>query len=727
LSNEVEIIVTSKDRTDFAAIGAKARTALHESVKDGLDDVEKTTTERFKEIGDHSGEEMVKSFDPHLTKWGDGLDEELDVKVKEKFRVVGEHGGESMAAGLRGSLSKFKSIGGDAGSSTATSFGKSLGDAAGVIKGAWIPMLIAALLPELPAIGALAATALVFAFGAGLAGLGLVAAWHLKSVQKEFGQFKKFLSGFMKDIGKPFEETWANIFNVAGNGLKKLQPILKGVFKDFVAPAVTSFVTKLGEAFSKLAPAIRPVAKAFSLLLGSIGKGLPGIFKGIADALSGMAGTISKNPDLFAGFITGMLKVVEGGLKVIDFLAKLFGKFADFLHTKNPFEAMAAALSPVLAILMHLGKAGDVFRAIGDAAKTIGPHIQNMFDKIKEKAGPILDKIGKQVKDELVPAFVDFMKAVAPLAGKLADIFTPTVVSAITDILDALSGLVDVLSGGLEIASGLFSGNWGRMWDGIKDVAKGGAKEAKAALESILNITTFGHGDKVIKFTLKAIDLASSAIHRVASAARGIKNKTVKLAQSGAAAVVSAVSRVVAIIRRFVGKRVGIHQAGAEAALHAVERVISAIKRFVGKAVKVRASVFGLGGVLSLIGAISRVVSKTVSIGARIFGLATGGIVGGQGMATGGVVGHAAEGGPRSNLTLVGERGAELVNLPRGSRVIPHGQSMQQLAGLGGGGGGASVIEIHSGGSRLDDLLLEVLRNSIRVKGGNVQVVLGRK
>ncbi len=48
-------------------------------------------------------------------------------------------------------------------------------------------------------------------------------------------------------------------------------------------------------------------------------------------------------------------------------------------------------------------------------------------------------------------------------------------------------------------------------------------------------------------------------------------------------------------------------------------------------------------------------------------------------------------------------------------------------AGPGGGQapGGPVVLEIHSGGSRLDDLLVEVLRKSIRSKGGNVQVVLG--
>lgn len=44
----------------------------------------------------------------------------------------------------------------------------------------------------------------------------------------------------------------------------------------------------------------------------------------------------------------------------------------------------------------------------------------------------------------------------------------------------------------------------------------------------------------------------------------------------------------------------------------------------------------------------------------------------------------------------------------------------------GGGNSGPTVLEIRSGGSRLDDLLVEILRGAIRRGGGNVQAVLGR-
>lgn len=83
----------------------------------------------------------------------------------------------------------------------------------------------------------------------------------------------------------------------------------------------------------------------------------------------------------------------------------------------------------------------------------------------------------------------------------------------------------------------------------------------------------------------------------------------------------------------------------------------------------------------------------------------TGGIVGGGGFAQ------------------VGEFGRELVKLPQGSTVMPHGQSESAL------GGGACnhrvELEISSSGQSVDEALLQLVRKSIRIRGGNVQAVLG--
>lgn len=101
---------------------------------------------------------------------------------------------------------------------------------------------------------------------------------------------------------------------------------------------------------------------------------------------------------------------------------------------------------------------------------------------------------------------------------------------------------------------------------------------------------------------------------------------------------------------------------------------------------------------------------------------------GGPGQAHGGVTGNwgrAATGGARSNMTLVGEQGPELVDLAPGSHVRSNADSRRMMAAGQGGGGQRIELVLNSSGSRIDDLLLEVLRDSIHQRGGDPVTVLG--
>lgn len=91
--------------------------------------------------------------------------------------------------------------------------------------------------------------------------------------------------------------------------------------------------------------------------------------------------------------------------------------------------------------------------------------------------------------------------------------------------------------------------------------------------------------------------------------------------------------------------------------------------------------------------------------------------------ATGGVIGAAATGGVRSNLTMVGEAGPELVRLPAGSSVRSNPDTRRIMNERAVGGAGQLVFK--SSGRRVDDLLLEILREAIHDRGGDPVVVLG--
>jgi len=97
------------------------------------------------------------------------------------------------------------------------------------------------------------------------------------------------------------------------------------------------------------------------------------------------------------------------------------------------------------------------------------------------------------------------------------------------------------------------------------------------------------------------------------------------------------------------------------------------------------------------------------------------------GLATGGVMSRAAEGGPRKNLITVGEDGPETIDLNSGTVYPTANARMQDYArGSSSGGRDPIVLELRSSGRDIDELLLKILHRAIHVRGGNVQVVLGR-
>lgn len=120
----------------------------------------------------------------------------------------------------------------------------------------------------------------------------------------------------------------------------------------------------------------------------------------------------------------------------------------------------------------------------------------------------------------------------------------------------------------------------------------------------------------------------------------------------------------------------------------------------------------------------SKTVTMTLKVGTagmpadvkNLYGYAHGGIVG------------AAGGGPRSNWTLVGEQGPELVRLAAGSTVHSNSDSMRMLSG-GAGGGGRFIVEnvIALDGKILARQLLDPQRELVRDLGGDVQNVYGRR
>ena len=120
------------------------------------------------------------------------------------------------------------------------------------------------------------------------------------------------------------------------------------------------------------------------------------------------------------------------------------------------------------------------------------------------------------------------------------------------------------------------------------------------------------------------------------------------------------------------------------------------------------------GAINSVISGWNRLSFSIPSVDTHIPGV---GKVGGMTLNTPNIP-YLARGGriARGGRAVVGENGAEVVDLPTGSTVYPHGTNP----------GNTTTLILKSDGSKLMDLLIEILRKAIRDQGGDVQAVLGR-
>lgn len=321
--------------------------------------------------------------------------------------------------------------------------------------------------------------------------------------------------------------------------------------------------------------------------------------------------------------------------------------------------ATVVALAPVIALMAAIGLAAG---ALYLAWQSNFLNIQGIVAAVWAVVQPILQAIVANLSQfwtdtlpKLIAAWQTVSGAVGLAVQAISDVIVPiftAIAQFISDhatqiktvlmgVWDVLSGLiqadVDLIEGVIQVGLDLISGNWGQAWDDIKSTLANVWGDMQTALQGA--VAALG---VIIQDALPAIQAAlaqwgQAFLQWIADVAPQIPGAL--------AALISAMN----------GWIYGTAIPWAAGALEGVGEAL------------IRSLVAGIGNAVGDAEAAARSAVQSV------VGAAKGAVTGLVPHFAGGVLDFAG------GLAVVGENGPELVNLPRGASVIPHGQSKQMI------------------------------------------------
>lgn len=400
-----------------------------------------------------------------------------------------------------------------------------------------------------------------------------------------------------------------------------------------------SIKRSLGAAATQIGLDLMPM---FQSLLDWVLENLPAIRESFSKVSSGIQTAVGWVVDVISSVISSIQEwreQNEGTLKAIwENIQGVLSTVVDFIKTN--LETIYSVIQDVLTNVRHfweqngqqiLENGKTIFNSVKETVTTVFNVIQTIIQTVLELVVPFIqEKLtviqqfwadnGEQIMQAVQNAF-SFIQSVIEFVMPAIQFVIETVWGIIQGIID---GALNVIMGLLKTFAGLFTGDWKKMWEGIKQFLTG-------ALELIWNLIQLSLLSRVMDVVKSFATAFRSAISAPFNWMKTFINTILDTVTSRA--------------KSFATKFVGAFRSIPNGIKSILNKIIDAFNGMIRGLNRFRISipdwVPGLGG-------------KSFSINIpTIPALAKGGNI------------------ERSGRVLVGEAGPEILDLPRGARVTP--------------------------------------------------------
>jgi len=179
---------------------------------------------------------------------------------------------------------------------------------------------------------------------------------------------------------------------------------------------------------------------------------------------------------------------MEAFKTIWDAVKPLIPTFLELFQAFNPVGLLFKALLPVLPQLA--GVVGDLAKTLAGGISRTLEALAPLFQKVVDVINRLLPFVTKLITS-LLPPLVSLFDKLAPLLDSILDALLPLVTAIIDALIPAIDALmpvvelvfgfiastieniVTVLGGLIDVITGVFTGDWEKVWTGVKEIFGG--------------------------------------------------------------------------------------------------------------------------------------------------------------------------------------------------------------------------------------------------------------
>jgi TP901 family phage tail tape measure protein len=280
---------------------------------------------------------------------------------------------------------------------------------------------------------------------------------------------EKVAAGPLGKLGGVFQSIGSAAGSVLGGPLKGLGSLFGGIFGKAMpvimiisalsmlflklsGEDISGFLAPLQDAFEQLKPVLAAAMEQFK----ELGKKLLPLLVDVAKQLAPLLGQI----------ITAILPVV---LQLIQSIVPLIINLAETLLPAilNVITTLAPLLTQIITAVLPI-----VVQLLQTLLPIITTLVTSVMPIIVDVLNAILPLI-TQLIQAVLPVLMTILQALMPVIQVLADLFTNVLGAAIEAIKPIIEAVIGIFGGLVDFITGIFTGNWGKAWDGVVSIFKG--------------------------------------------------------------------------------------------------------------------------------------------------------------------------------------------------------------------------------------------------------------